>query len=267
MTDILAEILANKRREVERAQRETPLRRLRAMPTFAIRPRNFFGSVSVPRVAAPNLIAEIKAASPSAGVLVEDFDPAAIARQYAAGGAQALSVLTDGKFFRGDLTHIERVKDVVDLPVLRKDFLIDPYQIHESRAYGADAVLLIAEALPRERLIEMAQLALELDLAVLLEVHDRESLLAVAQMPTGDARGAVLLGINNRNLKTQTIDLSNTERLAPLAPAGMPIVSESGVKTRADVQRLRLAGASALLVGETLMRAGDPAATIAQLFG
>jgi indole-3-glycerol phosphate synthase len=267
LANVLDEILANKRREVEQARAVRPLESLRAMRGYALPRRNFYGAVAAPRPGRPNLIAEIKRRSPSAGVIRDDFDPARIAAAYAAGGAHALSVLTDAVYFAGDLDFIAQVKDAVGLPVLRKDFIIDPYQVHESRACGADAVLLIAEALRMADLLPLLDLAKELGLTVLLEVHSREVLVEVLGALDAERRTELLLGLNNRDLATQTIDLATTERLAALVPPGTPIVAESGIKTRADVFRMHTAGARALLVGETLMRSGDPGTTIRQLFG
>lgn len=267
MPTILDEILANKRREVEQARAARPLEQLHSRPGYFLPRRNFFGAVAVPRRGQPNLIAEIKRASPSAGVIRSEYDPAGIARQYEQGGAQALSVLTDELYFGGRLDHIEQVKAAVGLPVLRKDFLVDAYQVHESRAYGADAVLVIAEALETDPALELLRLARSLELWVLLEVHSRERLLAVLQGMDAALRDGVLLGINNRNLHAQTTDLACTERLAPLVPPGMPIVAESGIRTRKDVERMHAAGARAVLVGETLVRSGNPSQTIRELFG
>lgn len=267
MTDVLAEILAHKRDEVERSRATRPLAALKALPGYGMPRRNFYGAVAVPRRNGPNLIAEIKRSSPSAGLIQPDFDPVAIARAFAAGGAQALSVLTDERYFGGSLAFIEQIKAAVGLPVLRKDFVIDAYQVHESRAEGADAILLIAEALPAETLLELLQLARELELWVLLEVHTRPQLFEVLHGLQNLAVDGVLLGINNRDLAAQKVDLAIVEKLAPLVPPGMPLVAESGIKTRADVQRMHNAGARALLVGETLMRSGDPARTIRELFG
>jgi indole-3-glycerol phosphate synthase len=221
----------------------------------------------VPRADGPNLIAELKRASPSAGLLRAEFDPPALARQYAAAGAHALSVLTDERFFGGRLEYLEQVKAAVGLPVLRKDFLIDPYQLHESRACGADAVLLIAEVLPPARLVELVRLAAELELGVLLEVHARDVLVQVLLALDGTDRAGLLLGINNRDLRTQRVDLGTFEKLADLAPPGLPLVAESGIRTRLDVQRLHAAGARAVLVGEVLLHAADPAAAIRRLRG
>ena len=265
MSSILDQILANKRIEVERNKRELPLERLEESILSADAPRDFHAAVSRRRER-PNLIAEIKAASPSAGVICADFDPAETAAVYERAGAHALSVLTDEKFFHGKPAYIERVKRRVALPVLRKDFLIDPYQIHESRAIGADAVLIIVEAVEPHALRDMLNTALDLKMTVLLEVYERESLKRAVPLLDETMRASVLIGVNNRDLKTQKIDIGNTERLAELIPPGFALVSESGVKTKDDVQRLARAGARALLIGETLMRAADPATKIRELF-
>ncbi|MBU0638167.1 MAG: indole-3-glycerol phosphate synthase TrpC [Planctomycetes bacterium] len=267
LANILDEILANKRAEVERARVERPLETLLGMPDYRLPRRNLYGAVTVPLRGRPNLIAEVKRASPSAGVIAEDFDPVAIAQRYQAAGVAALSVLTDEKYFGGRLEYIEQIKAVVGLPVLRKDFLCDAYQLHESRAFGADAVLLIGDALERSHLLELVELAGELDLCVLLEVHERGTLVDVLQVLQGVRRAHVLLGINNRDLRSQQVDLRTTERLAALVSPGFPIVAESGIKTRRDVQRMHAAGARALLIGETLMRSGDPTTTVRELLG
>lgn len=267
MSNILAEILAHKRREVEQARAARPPEQLQALPGYFLPRRNFYGAVTVPRVAGPNLIAEIKRASPSAGLIKPDFDPVVQARQYVAAGAQALSVLTDEKYFGGHLDDIERIKAAVDLPVLRKDFLVDPYQVYESRARGADAVLVITDALERSVAAELVRLARSLELWVLVEVHGRERLCEVLQWLRGSLLDGVLLGINNRDLQVQRVDLATTDELAGLVPPGLPIVSESGIRTRKDVQRMHAAGARALLVGEALMRSDDPQQTIRELFG
>ena len=267
MPNILDEILAHKRAEVEQAAAAVPVERLRGQSGYGLPRRNFFGAVSAPRRGRPNLIAEIKRASPSAGLIRADFDPVALARQYAAGGADAISVLTDEKFFQGRLAYIEQVKEAVGPPVLRKDFLISDYQLHESRAAGADAVLLIAEALEPSQLPDLVSLAQELELCVLLEVHTRQALHQSLTRLDQSRRKNLLIGINNRDLKTQTIDLDTTAKLAELVPPGLPIVSESGVATRRDVECLHAAGARALLIGEALLRRPDPAEAIRQLFG
>jgi indole-3-glycerol phosphate synthase len=267
VTGILAEILAHKRGEVERARRDHPLDELKSLAGYYLPRRNFYGAVTAPGRGGPNLIAEVKRSSPSAGLIQADFDPVRIAQQYAAGGARALSVLTDEKYFGGRLEYIAAVKAAVGLPVLRKDFLIDAYQVYESRAGGADAVLVIGEALDPTAAAELVALARSLGLWVLLEVHTRAGLLAAFDVIHTKAGAGVLLGINNRDLETQRVELATVEDLAPLVAPGVPIVAESGVKTRQDVERLHAAGARAILVGETLMRSGDPARTIRELFG
>lgn len=267
MASFLDEILAHKRGEVEQARRARPVEELRDRPGYFLPRRNFYGAVAVPRGGRPNLIAEIKQSSPSAGTLRAHFDPVAIARQYAAGGAAALSVLTDARYFGGRLEHLEQVKAALDLPVLRKDFLIDPYQLHESRAAGADAVLIIAEALAPAAAAELVRMARALELWVLLEVHSRARLLELLARWPEPWRDGVLLGINNRDLATQRVDLATTEALAPLVPPGLPIVAESGIRSRRDVERMHAAGARALLIGETLLRSADPPQAIRALLG
>jgi indole-3-glycerol phosphate synthase len=267
LSNVLERILAHKRAEVEQRRRQCPVARLQTRAEYLLPCRNFYGAVTVPRRGGPNLIAEIKRASPSAGLIKPDFDPVAIARQYAAGGAQALSVLTDEKYFGGDMAFIAAVKEAVGAPVLRKDFIIDPYQVHESRAYGADAILLIAESLDESTLAELLTLARSLGLWILLEVHDRPHLLAVLNSFTKQLRDGVLLGINNRDLKAQKTDLATTEGLAPLVPPGIPIVAESGIENRRDAERMHAAGARALLVGEALLRAADPAQAVRDMLG
>jgi indole-3-glycerol phosphate synthase len=266
MSDVLAEILAHKATEVEQARRAHPVEEWQRRPAYSAARRGFCAAVTRPRAGRPNLIAEIKRSSPSAGLIQPDFDPVAIARQYAAGGADALSVLTDERYFDGRLEYLAAVKTAVALPVLRKDFLIDAYQVHEAAAAGADAVLLIADALDDAPLAELADVARRLALDVLLEVHSRARLPAALNVIRTWPAG-VVLGINNRDLQAQRIDLATTEQLARELPPGLPFVTESGIKTRADVERLHAAGACALLVGETLMRSGDPAATIRELLG
>jgi indole-3-glycerol phosphate synthase len=207
------------------------------------------------------VIAEVKKASPSAGVIRADFDPVAIARTYQAHGAACISVLTDEPGFQGRLEYLEQIRAVVDRPLLRKDFLIDRYQLLEARAVGADAVLLIAEILPDDALRTLLRQARELGLQTLVELYDRENLPRVLNA------GADLVGINNRDLRTFVTRLEHTVELADLVPDGVCLVSESGIRTRADVERLRGAGIDAILVGETLMRAGDIGAKLDELRG
>jgi len=204
------------------------------------------------------LLAELKRASPVAGILARDFDPIPRAPEYVAAGAAALSVLTDAHF-QGSLADLDAVRARVGCPVLQKDFVVDEYQLWEARAHGADAVLLIVSILEPTRLVDLHQAAAGLGLSVLVEVHDEGELEAAARL------GARLIGINNRDLKTFRTDVATTERLAPRAPAGVRLVSESGIAGRADVVRVAAAGAHAILVGEALSRSGDPAAKIREL--
>ncbi|MEM7767868.1 MAG: indole-3-glycerol phosphate synthase TrpC [Pseudomonadota bacterium] len=249
----LDRILAYKAGEVAEAKAAIPVTGLEARLVDAPRPRGFVAALD--RVAASGenaLICELKRKSPSAGEILPGADPAAIARDYAAGGAACLSVLTDGPSFGGEMADLARVREAVDLPVLRKDFMIDPYQVIEARAHGADAVLVILAALDDATAAELTGLALDLGMDVLLETHDdAEVRRAFALDPQG------LLGINNRNLKTMTTDLATSETLARTLPAGRAFVAESGVRTPADIQRLQAAGARRFLIGESLMLAPD----------
>jgi indole-3-glycerol phosphate synthase len=267
MQTILQKILETKRQEVEALCRETGMEALRARAAAAAPARNFFAAVTRESPRGIALIAEVKKASPSAGLIRADFDPAAIARQYAAAGASAISVLTDRTYFQGDLEHLLSVRSAVDLPVLRKDFIIDASQVYESRAAGADAVLLIAAAMPAGELMDLAILATELRMTVLLEVHGADELLQFRSMVGFPLRSYGLLGINNRDLSTFRVDLGTTLRLAELAGEGVPIVSESGIRTSADVAKLKAVGVSAILVGETLMRSGDIGKAVEELLG
>ncbi len=254
----LQKILDTKRLEVERRRRETPEAVLRGRVEEMDRPRNFFQAVTRQAGKPLNLIAEIKRQSPSAGVIREDFDPVAIAKAYEAGGADALSVLTDETYFGGHLDFLKLVRDAVPLPVLRKDFIIDPYQVWESRAAGADAVLLIAEALRTNELIDLQILATELNMTCLIEVHHMDSLMRVRDQVIGfPLKRYSLIGINNRDLDTFRTDLKTTLRLAELVEDKSVLVSESGIATRDDVAKLADAGVRAMLVGESLMREPD----------
>jgi len=264
---ILDTILATKRKEVAHLRARTSERELRARASEAPRPRNFFKAVTKPPRRLLNLIAEVKRASPSAGVIREDFDPVAIARTYAEAGADAISVLTDAEYFQGSLDFLRQVREAVELPVLRKDFIIDPLQMYESRAAGADAILLIVAAMPVGRLADLMILAAELRMTALVEVHGADELLQVRSMIGFPHAGYSVLGINNRDLTTFNVDLGTTLRLAELAGEGVPIVSESGIRTRQDVSALRRAGVRGGLVGETLMRSDDVVAEAEALFG
>jgi indole-3-glycerol phosphate synthase len=232
------------------------------------RPRNFFAAVTTPGAKPLNLIAEVKKASPSAGVIRADFDPVAIAKTYESAGADALSVLTDERYFQGKLEYIEAVRAAVKLPVLRKDFVIDPYQVYETRAAGADAMLLIAECLQVNELIDLQILATELNLTTLIEVHDIDNLIRVRDHVIGfPHKRYSLLGINNRDLRTFKTDLGTTLRMSELVADRQVLVSESGIHTNDDIRKLEAAGVRAVLVGESLMRSDDIAGKIKSLFG
>jgi indole-3-glycerol phosphate synthase len=270
---VLDEIIAHKRTEVEAAKGATPFAELEAQVAQQEPPRNFFAAVKAPGSAgATRVIAEIKRTSPSAGLIrpeyaLPSFAPEAIAQAYYDAGAAAISCLTDRRFFGGDLSFIQRIKDRVPLPVLRKDFIIDPWQLWESRAAGADAVLLIAECLREAELIDLQILAQQLGLTVLLEVHDMDNLLRVRPHVGFPHAAYFLLGINNRNLATMQVDLAHTLRLADMVEDRSILVSESGIKTQDDVLRLRDAGVRIVLVGEHLMRQADPGAALRDLLG
>lgn len=266
MSTILDKIIQTKREEVMKNRSAAPAEELRARIPDLPRPRNFFSAVTRPSGRRVNLIAEVKKASPSAGVIRPDFDPVAIALTYQAAGADALSVLTDEQYFQGHLSYIQSVRQAVDLPVLRKDFIIDEYQIYESRVAGADAILLIAECLETSQLIDFQILATELNLTCLIEVHDMEHLIRVRDRVVGfPHKGYSLIGINNRDLRTFKTDLGTTLRLAELVENRDVLVSESGINTKADVQRLAAAGVRAILVGESLMRSDDIASKVRDL--
>jgi molybdenum cofactor biosynthesis protein MoaC len=260
MADVLAEICAVKREHVARCKTVRPETALRAMLAEAppVRP---FAAALEGRIGAGKfgLIAEIKKASPSRGLIRADFDPPALARAYQAGGATCLSVLTDTPYFQGGDDDLRAARAACELPVLRKDFIIDPYQVLESRAMGADCILLIMAALDDGAACDLAAMAAELGLDVLVEVHDRDELDRALRL---DCR---LVGINNRNLKSLKVDLRTTEELAPLVPPGRTIVGESGIYDPADLDRLAAAGARCFLVGESLMKAGDVAAATRRL--
>ncbi|HJU08763.1 MAG TPA: indole-3-glycerol phosphate synthase TrpC [Rhodanobacteraceae bacterium] len=262
MSDILQRILARKAQEIEASSAALPLRELSARCTDLPDTRGFAAALEAKIDAgAPAVIAEIKKASPSAGVIREPFDPAAIARSYEAGGAACLSVLTDIDFFQGCDEYLRQARAACALPVLRKDFTIDTYQIYEARLIGADAILLIVAALGDAALLELALLAADLDLDVMVEVHDEAELERALEIP------APLIGINNRDLRTFQTSLDTTLKLKQWVHDDTRIlVSESGIRTREDVSRLRAAGVHAFLVGETLMRAADPGEELARLF-
>ncbi len=266
MTDVLAQIVADKKLEVQAAREASSIDEVKARAEDAQGPRNFFAAVTRPK-GALRVIAEVKKASPSAGVIREDFDPVAIAKAYHKNGAAAISCLTDEKYFQGSLDYIAQIKEAVPLPVLRKDFIIDPYQVYEARAAGADAILLIAECLGEPQLIDLLILATELKMTVLLEVHDYESLIQVKSHVGFPHPGYQLLGINNRDLKAMVTDLSHTIKLLPEVPDKDILVSESGIRTYDDIKRLQEAGIHRVLVGEHLMRQPDVGTALRQLTG
>lgn len=263
MSDILQRICATKREEVARARVAEPLAAVRARAEAAVRddpPRDFVGALRARQTAGlAAVIAEVKKASPSKGILRADFDPAAIAASYARHGAACLSVLTDRSYFQGDPAYLHQARAVAGLPALRKDFLVDAYQVWEARAMGADAILLIAACLDDAQMADFAAIADELGMAVLVEVHDAAELERALRLRTP------LIGINNRNLRTFAVTLDTTLQLLPAVPPDRLLVSESGILTHSDVQRLRDAGVHAFLVGEALMRAADPGAALAKL--
>jgi len=265
---ILDQIIATKRQEIALRQKTAPIEALKETISTLGRPRNFFQAVTKkPPPKKLNLIAEIKKASPSAGIIRADFDPVKIAREYAAAGADALSVLTDEQYFQGKLEYIHAVRDAVKLPVLRKDFLIDPYQVYEARAAGADAILLIAECLETSQMIDLQILATELNMTCLIEIHDLDNLMRVRDRVIGfPHKSYSLLGINNRDLRTFKTDLGTTLRMAELVEDRSVLVAESGINTNDDVKKLADAGVSAALVGESLMRADDIAGKVREMF-
>ena len=265
--DILQQIVETKKQEVAAARARAPEPELQQRARDAEPPRNFFAALTKEPDGLVNIVAEVKKSSPSAGVMKADFDPVAIAKVYHAAGADALSVLTDEQYFGGKLEYIAAVKKEVPLPVLRKDFIIDPYQIWEARAAGADAILLIAEILTDSLMIDMQILAAELRLTTLIEVHEMDSLLRVRSTIGFPLRSYSLLGINNRDLRTFKTDLSTTVRLAEFVEDKQILVAESGIKDRSDVQRMSAAGVRSLLIGETLMRSNDVGGTMANLKG
>jgi len=265
--NILDQIIETKRGEVAEAKSRRSVTRLKKVIRDSAPPRDFYGAIARPPRRGVNLIAEIKKKSPSAGLIRPDFDPVALAQTYQKGGAQALSVLTDQVYFDGRLEFIAQVKAAVPMPVLRKDFMIDEYQLYEARAAGADAILLIGEVLPPARVADLLELAFELGLTSLIEVHELETLKALQASVGFPNRKRSLLGINNRNLKLQKTDLATTEALARHVGKDVVLVSESGIQTRADVERLINAGARGLLIGETFMRSPDILAKMTELLG
>ncbi|MBK9339818.1 MAG: indole-3-glycerol phosphate synthase TrpC [Rhodoferax sp.] len=261
MTDILEKITAVKHQEVAAAKKRKSLEAVRADAESRVLTRDFVGALRAKIADGQSaVIAEIKKASPSKGVLRADFEPADIAQSYAEHGAACLSVLTDKDFFQGSSDYLRQARASCTLPVLRKDFMVDAYQIYESRAMGADAVLLIAACLNDGQMAEFEQIALSLDMAVLVEVHDADELRRALILKTP------LIGINNRNLKTFEVSLDTTISMLADVPKDRLLVTESGITTPADVARMREVGVNAFLVGEAFMRAADPGEALAKLF-
>jgi len=260
--DILAAICANKRAEVEAAKAQMPLDEIKQAAREADRPRGF-GRALMDAAAAgrAGLITEVKKASPSGGLIRDDFQPGALAKAYADAGAACLSVLTERKFFQGEPAHLQAARAAVKLPVLRKDFMLDEWQIYESRAMGADCILLIMAALDGEQAHDLEALARALDMDVLVEVHDE------AELERALCLSTPLLGINNRNLKTLVTTLDTTETLSAMCPPDRFLISESGIKTHDDIVRLQALSVQGFLVGESLMRQPDVGDAVRQLLG
>jgi len=262
MSDILQRIVAVKAREIAAAKVARPLPALRAAAVAAAAPRDFTAALRAKVAAgAPAVIAEIKKASPSRGVLRENFDPAAIAASYAQHGAACLSVLTDEQFFQGSADYLRQARAACELPVLRKDFMLEPYQVHEARAMGADCILLIVAILKINRMRELEAAATDLGMSVLVEVHDADELERALLLETP------LIGINNRNLRTFETRLEVTLGLLEKIPAGRVVVTESGILQPAHVSLMREKKVDCFLVGEAFMRAEDPGVELARLFG
>lgn len=255
---ILDDIVANKREELAQVRGRVSVSELQERPRYQ-EPRRGFEKIL--RQTRRAIIAEVKKASPSKGVIRADFDPLAIAQGYAANGAAAISVLTEERFFQGSLRYLEAIRGEVTVPLLRKDFLFDPYQLVEARAYGADAALLIVAMLEQEQLTDLMQRAREVGLDVLVEVHDR------AELDRAQLAGATLIGINNRDLRTFHTTLDTTEQLARGLDSRAVVVSESGIETLADIERLERSGVHCFLIGESLMRHADPGQRLAELLG
>ena len=261
MSDILNQIVAVKREEIAAGLRRKSLAAMRADAESRVLTRDFVGALRA-KIAAgqPAVIAEVKKASPSKGVIRADFIPADIAQSYAEFGAACLSVLTDQQFFQGSIDYLKQARASCQLPVLRKDFMIDPYQVYEARAIGADCILLIVACLTDSQMAELEAVARSLDMAVLVEVHDGTELQRALKLKTP------LVGINNRNLRTFEVSLDTTLSLLGEVPPDRLLITESGIVAPADVQKMRSAGVHAFLVGETFMRAPEPGEALAALF-
>ncbi len=255
----LSRIVSHKRDELAHAQKKLPLTTLQQMAQKQPAPRDFRAALNGGENLA--VIAEIKKSSPSTGVLREDFNPVVLAKSYAAHGAAALSILTDEKFFGGNLENLQKARTICALPILRKDFILHPYQIWEARAFGADAILLIVAILDRSQLFELLLAVAETGMQALVEVHNE------AELDRALLAGVNLIGINNRNLQTFEVTLETTERLSKLTPASCVRVAESGIKSRRDVERMAACGVDAILVGSHLMYQADPGQALVELTG
>jgi len=269
VANILKEIIDNKRKELQQQKKLVAAELLKEQIKNLPKCRNFHKAVTKPNNRGINVIAEVKKASPSAGIIREDFQPVEIAKIYERCGADAISVLTDEKYFQGRLEYLTQIKNTVSIPVLRKDFIIDEYQIYEARAAGADAILLIAEAFePNDgKILDLMILAAELTLTTLLEVHGAEELLRVRSLIDFPKAHYSVLGINNRDLTTMKVDLNTTIRLAELIGNIKGLVAESGIKTKDDVEKIKKAGATAVLVGQVLCESENIANKFREIFG
>lgn len=250
MSTILDEIIENKLLEVGQSEKKLPLEQIVEGLDSARPVRDFYAALKPEGNL--RIIAEIKRASPSKGIISKDFDPVRIARSYASGGASALSVLTDEKFFKGSLLYLSQIRDAVQTPLLRKDFILQPYQVYESRYYGADALLLIVAALEQEVLCELLELTQSLGMNALLEVHDEQ------ELERALSARAKIIGINNRDLRTFSVDLGVSLKLSKSVPGETIVVAESGIRSADDVSKLRSAGVHVFLIGETFMKTPDP---------
>ncbi len=260
MSDILRKIIATKKEEVAAGTAGTGMHEIAEMAAGMPPARGFNHRIRTVSSSGPAVIAEIKKASPSAGIIREDFQPDQIAASYESAGAACLSVLTDREYFKGANEHLQQARNACSLPVLRKDFMVDPWQVYESRVLGADCILLIVAALERTLLLELDGLAREIGLDVLVEVHNEE------ELEDALATGASLIGVNNRDLRTFTTDLRVSERLRPMIPQDRTMVTESGIHSREDVKRLGQCGIQSYLVGEAFMRRKDPGDALRSLF-
>ncbi|MCI0499267.1 MAG: indole-3-glycerol phosphate synthase TrpC [Planctomycetales bacterium] len=266
MATILDKIIADKRSEVLCRRKQRPIELLMEETKGLKKCRNFYRAVTQKNPRGLNVIAEVKKASPSAGLIRADFDAVGIAQIYECCGAEAISVLTDEPYFQGKLEYLTQVKEAVRVPVLRKDFIVDPYQVYEARAAGADAILLIAEALTPAMLMDLLILANGLTMTVLIEVHNADTLLQMRSMVGFPQKNYSVLGINNRDLTTMRVDINTTGRLAELVENRRELIAESGIRTRADVQKMIRLGVGGALIGQTLCESPDIEAKFRELF-